>query len=74
MTSNNQPAKIFCLFHQKTDCGCISLVTDNKTLKVRLFHAIKFNEINNKFESDPKIKAQREAERDSWRARLEDVF
>ena len=31
-----QPAKIFCLFHQKINCSCIAPVTATETLKMRL--------------------------------------
>ena len=64
---------VFCLFHQKKDCICIAPVIDNKTLKMRFFHAIKFNEINNKFESNPQIKAQRESENEGWQSRLDQL-
>ena len=61
---------VFCLFHQKKDCICIAPVTDNKTLKMRFFHAIKNNELNNKFESDLSESARRDSENENWQARL----
>ena len=69
MAIEPQP-KIFCLFHQKTECNCIAPVSDTKILKMRLEHAIKINDLNNKFESNEDLKLARENENDGWRARL----
>lgn len=63
----------FCLFHQKSGCSCITPVTNIKDLKTRLEHSIKLNNINNYFEKDPEEKAEREAQSELWRARLEQL-
>jgi hypothetical protein len=40
-----QPEKIFCLFHEKTDCDCLAPVINEKTLIMRLDHHIRLNNI-----------------------------
>jgi hypothetical protein len=67
------PPKIYCLFHRKTDCICISPVTDRQALKMRLESAIRLNEINNKFESSESEKARRDAETEEFRRRLAEI-
>lgn len=72
MASDKEPPeKIFCLFHRKTDCICIAPVIENETLQARLGHAIRLNEINNKFEPDMELKARREKEIVEFRTRME---
>lgn len=73
MASNEkeQPEKIHCLFHRKTDCICIAPVTDDQTLKMRLEHAIKLNELSNKFENNMDELRRREAQTSDFRASLE---
>lgn len=60
----------FCLFHQKTDCACISPVLTQKALKARLEHAIRNHELNNKFCQDEDLVKSRLAEIEVWRERL----
>ena len=69
MAIETQP-KVFCLFHQRTECNCIAPVTDKDALKMRLEHAIKLNELNNKFEGNEDLKLAREKEMTGWRAML----
>jgi len=70
MAIETQP-KVFCLFHQKTDCNCINPVTNDHVLKMRLENAIKINDLNNKFESNEDLKLVREKEIAGWRLQLE---
>jgi len=58
MAIETQP-KIFCIFHQRTECICIAPVTNDGVLKIRLANAIKINELNNKFESNEDLKLGR---------------
>lgn len=73
MAIETQP-KVFCLFHQKTDCNCINPVTNKNVLNMRLEHAIKLNDRNNKFESNEELKLAREKETADWRARISEML
>lgn len=64
------PPKIHCLFHLRINCPCIRPVVDRETLKMRLEHGIRLNEINNKYESNEADRTRRAAETEEFRRRL----
>ncbi|HEY0429396.1 MAG TPA: hypothetical protein VGC76_16570 [Pyrinomonadaceae bacterium] len=68
-----QPAKIFCLLHQKTDCSCIAPVADSETLKMRLAHHIRLNNQINRFESREAERAKRDELTIIYESRLADL-
>lgn len=41
--------KIYCLFHKKVDCNCIVPVQDLATLKLRIEHQKRLDELKNKY-------------------------
>lgn len=70
-SAKEAPAKIFCQFHQKTDCVCIAPVTDNKALAYRLEHQIRLNRLLLVAETEEvKIKTLTE-QSENCKARLE---
>ena len=68
-----KPEKVFCLFHQKTDCSCIVTVVDSRTLKMRLEHHIRLNNIRNRHETDETEKRQRDEQTILYESRLADL-
>ena len=72
MASNDkeQTEKVFCLFHQKISCQCISPVTKDKDLIYRLEDNIKLNIILNKYETDEEIITLRVEEIAAFQNRL----
>ena len=65
--------KIFCLLHQKIDCQCIASVVDDKTLKMRLMHQIRLNNILITRESDETAKGKRDEQTILYETRLADL-
>jgi hypothetical protein len=68
-----QPAKIYCLFHQKIDCSCIAPVTDDKTLKMRLAHRIRLNSQLNWFKCTDEERQKRDEQTILLESRLADM-
>lgn len=73
MPEKEPTPKIFCLFHQRTDCNCISPVADTKTLKERIEHQIKLNNILNPHELDEDEKRKRDEQTIVLESRLSDL-
>ena len=74
MVHEKEPlAKIFCLFHQKTDCSCIYPVVNNEVLCERLKHHIRLNNLLNKHEGDEAKKDKRNQETILFENRLGDL-
>ena len=68
-----KPEKIFCLFHQKTECSCIEPVVDTETLKMRLAHHIRLNNQLNRNSVDEAEKAKRDEQTILYESVLADL-
>lgn len=73
MASEKDTPKIFCLYHQKTDCFCISPVTETRKLIERIKNQLSINEILNKAEPDETKKEARNRESILLENRLSDL-
>jgi len=68
---NVSERKIFCLFHEKAECGCEAPVKNQATLIYRLIQEVKANKFLILNSTDKEVKAKLQKETDMFQARLD---